>query len=430
MKKLLLIIPFFIFLVSAAQDKAVVAWLNANAIPVEDATQTTLPTAFANALPQKFTDARVFGFGEATHHTKEFFDLKAKFFKYLVEKQGVTLFLMEESYQAEEGINRWVSGGEGNINTIKQNFLHGIWRAKEVVELLQWMRDYNTGKLREKQLRFYGMDDQFGQGLNTKLRAYNTKYTIGIPENLLAAADSCANAPLEAGGLKKQWSDRMLPKLKQIRQLLENQSGRLSAADAGEYYDQMRSLTYLEDYTVHVALPYADSRDKDMYNNVLRILEHEGPQSKAFIWAHNTHIDKKGYADYNMHSLGSRLKEHFSDGYYSVGFDFGKGKLFGTVYKNGKYNGWKIHTLEAPYEKTAAHTYLQVKRDVFFIDMQTALANKGVAAFFNTKMKQLGLGGPGFDPAEPAFYKIKQGEHFDGLIFVKTVSEATYEFAF
>lgn len=420
----------FVFLVSTAQDKTVVEWLNANAIPIEDATQTASPSAFANVVPQKFKDARVFGFGEATHHTKEFFDLKAKFFKYLVEQQGVTLFLMEESYQAEEGINRWISGGEGDINTIKQNFMHGIWRANEVVALLQWMRNYNTGKPREKQLRFYGIDDQFGKGLSAKLRTYNTKYSIDISENLLAVADSCANAPLEAGGLKKQWADKMLPQLKQIRQLLEKESGRLIAADAGEYYDHLRAFTYLEDYTLHTALPYADSRDKDMYTNVLRILEHEGAQSKAFIWAHNTHIDKKAYADYNMHSLGSRLKEHFADGYYSVGFDFGKGKLFGTLYKNGKYNGWKIHTLEAPYEKTAARTYAEVNRDMFFIDMQTALANKGVAAFLNKKMNQLGLGGPGFDPAEPAFYKIKQGEHFDGLIFVKTVTEATYEFAF
>ncbi len=415
---------------ATAQDKAVVNWLNTNAIPIEDAMQSTPLTSFTASAPQKFKNARIFGFGEATHHTKEFFDLKAKFFKYLVEEQGVTLFLMEESYQAEEGINRWISGGEGDINTIKQNFGHGIWRAKEIVELLQWMRDYNTDKPREKQLRFYGIDNQFGKGLNTKLRAYDTKYTIGIPEDLLAVADSCANAPLQAGGLKKKWLNKMLPQLKQIRQLLENESDRLSVADAEEYYDHMRAFSYLEDYASHVAFPYAKFRDRDMYTNVLRILEHEGPQSKAFVWAHNAHIDKEGYADYNMPSLGSRLKEHFADDYYAVGFDFGKGKLYGAVFKDGEIKGWKVYALEVPYEDTAARTFIEASDNVFFIDIQTALKNKDVATFFNKKMNQLGLGGPGFDPASPAFYKIKQGKHFDGLIFVKTVSVATYTFTF
>ncbi|MFY7730627.1 MAG: hypothetical protein ACOVRN_13985 [Flavobacterium sp.] len=52
MKKLLFIIPLFGFSFFGARVKAVVAWLNVNAIPIEDATPTTPPNAFAANLPQ------------------------------------------------------------------------------------------------------------------------------------------------------------------------------------------------------------------------------------------------------------------------------------------------------------------------------------------------------------------------------------------
>ncbi|MFP9115162.1 erythromycin esterase family protein [Flavobacterium sp. RHBU_3] len=429
MKKLLFSIAAFCSLLLHAQNQPVVEWINTNAIVIEDATPTTPPAAFAANVPKKFKDARVFGFGEASHHGKEFFDLKAKFFKYLVENQGVTLFIMEESYQAEEGINRWISGGEGDINTIKDNFRLIIWHNKEVVELLQWMRNYNAGKPREKQVRFYGMDNQMGDSLNTKLRNYVKKHNISIDENLLTAADSCAAAKLKAGGLKG-WGDKMHPQLQQVRKVLESKSGRLSAAGSEEYYDTMRALNYLEEYTLFVTAPYSQSRDRDMYNNVVEILQHEGPNSKAFVWAHNAHIDKKSYGHYSSLSVGARLKEHFADAYYAVGFDFGAGILPGLVIKDKKANGWKNYDFKTPYKGTHAEVLVQAQPDVFFVDMDTANTNKDAAKFFNKKLKQLFLGGPGYNPDEPFFMKVKFAEHYDGIIFVKNILPATYDFSF
>ncbi len=60
MKKLLFIIPLFVFSFSSVQDKAVIEWLNVNAIPIEDAIPTTPPTAFAANVPQKFKDSGIF----------------------------------------------------------------------------------------------------------------------------------------------------------------------------------------------------------------------------------------------------------------------------------------------------------------------------------------------------------------------------------
>jgi erythromycin esterase len=56
---------------------------------------------------------------------------------------------MEESYQAESGINEWISGGKGDIKTIAKNFNIGFWYTKNQ-NLLEWMREYNIGKTTER----------------------------------------------------------------------------------------------------------------------------------------------------------------------------------------------------------------------------------------------------------------------------------------
>jgi len=158
MKTFISAISFFLLFQGYAQNQEAVSWINENAIKIEDADPDSNLTIFNSSIPQKFADAKIFGFGEATHQGKEFFNLKAKFFKYLVEKHNVKIFIIEDSYTSEAGINEWISGGKGSRETIANNFRIGFWYCKEVIDLLEWMRNYNLDKNKEDQIRFYGMD--------------------------------------------------------------------------------------------------------------------------------------------------------------------------------------------------------------------------------------------------------------------------------
>jgi erythromycin esterase len=424
MKILYTLLSICTTLQAAAQDQDIIAWINSNAIVIEDAAPDTPLNSFSAKVPEGFKNAMLFGFGEASHHGKEFFDIKAKFFKYLVEHQGVRLFLMEESYQAEKGINSFITGGQGNARDALNYFNMAIWYTNEMASLLQWMRDYNLGKATNEQIRFYGIDNQFGKDINVRLRDYIKKYNLTIQEQLLVAADSCSAAQLIAGGIKG-WDKKMLPVLKEIRQVLKQNKEKLAAANASEYYDMLRGLGYLEQYTSYIATPYNHKRDRDMYQNMLDVLDSE-PGTKAFVWAHNEHINKKDMAGYKIETLGSRLKKQFGANYYSVGFDFGSGKLTGYNIKNGKNLGRVIRILDKPYKNTYAQTLIKAQPDVYFIDMAQAIGNNTASKFFSTKMQQLFLGGPGFDPDNIFLFKRKLAEVYDGIIFVKHISPTTY----
>ena len=172
----ILLLPLILF----SQNKELVSWINNNSIEIEDANPNSELEFFKHNTPNKFANAKIYGFGEASHNTKEFFDLKAKFFKHMVINHGVKVFVMEDSYQSESAINEWIRGGKGDISTIAENFSIGFWYCQEVVDLLEWMRNYNLTKTKDQQIRYYGVDIQNVENINQEIRDLVKNHNIPL----------------------------------------------------------------------------------------------------------------------------------------------------------------------------------------------------------------------------------------------------------
>ena len=409
-----------------AQTSKTVSWINENSIKIEDADPDTDLVIFDNNIPKEFADAKIFGFGEASHHGKEYFDIKAKFFKYLVKNQDVKVFIMEEFYAAESGINEWISGGEGNIETITNNFNMMPWKTIEVVNLLQWMRDYNISQPNENQIRFYGMDIQFAQGINMEIRDFISKQQIPVNEELLSILDIAANKKIEYNK-STDWADIQIPKLKEIERIILDFQKENKIDKQQEFNSIIRALHYLINYTYYVQHSKSEVRDLKMFENVKWISENKSRNGKAFIWAHNEHINNKEFLSYGSGqiNLGGHLKKYYKSDYYSVGFDFGIGELRGFVVNKNKPNYWEIYQIDKPFRKTYSKTLFEAEEDIYFIDMTNALNNEPTG-FFSKKNKQIGLGGPGYNPKKYYLINKKYSEMFDGLIFIKRISVPDY----
>jgi erythromycin esterase len=428
-KYLILVMLFSLFNVNG-QNKETVKWINENAIEIEDASPDSELVVFKNNTPKKFANAKVFGFGEASHNTKQFFDIKAKFFKHLVKTQGIKTFIMEESYQAESGINEWISGGKGDIKTIAKNFNISFWYTKEIVNLLQWMRNYNLNKAKENQIRFYGMDIQIGKSISQEIREFINTHKITIDEKLLMVADSCSSKEIDYSK-SDNWWQLQIPKLNKLKKQILN-----SQIKDEDYKPVIRSLDYLINYTQYaskVKTKYPEStefRDLKMFENVKWIVENESKNGKVFIWAHNDHINKREmyYTGSNIINLGRHLKDYYKEDYYSVGFDFGIGKINGFVIDNKKGNHWKTYHIEKPFKKTYAKTLMLINKDVYFVDLQQAIESDS-SKFFSKKNKHLLIGGGGYQPKPLHKIMISKiyTETYDGLIFVKEISIPDYK---
>lgn len=428
MRKFFMVILCLLTMTINAQEEQTVTWLNNNLIKITSADPNSELTTFHNNIPDKFVNASIFGFGEATHDGKEFFNIKAKFFKYLVEEHDVKVFIMEESYPAEAGINEWISGGEGDIETITNNFSLRPWHTEEVADLLKWMRDYNLDKAREDQIRFYGMDIQVVKDINLEIRDFVKKYEVPVSEELLAVVDSCALKKIDYRN-PTNWADIKLPRLEQIEKIISdtriNSDQKLNA----EFTSVIRALNYLQQYTYYLQHSKSEVRDQKMFENVKRIVNNKTKNGKAFIWAHNEHINNKEIspAGSGWVSLGGHLKEFYGDDYYSVYFDFGKGKLSGYVQKRNKPDYWDIFEIDKPFRKTYAETLIEADEDIYFIDMDE-IENSEAKSFFGNPKKQLLLGGPGYNPKTKRRAMVRKNylEICDGLIFVENISVPDY----
>lgn len=428
MKHLLLAILFLLSTHINAQSETV-NWINNNLIEIEDASPDSELEIFDENIPAKFANARIYGFGEATHHAKEFFDLKAKFFKYLVETQGVKVFIMEESYPAESGINEWISGGEGDPETIAENFSIIPWSNQEVVNLLAWMRTYNLDKPEGEQIRFYGMDIQNVFNINLDIRDFVSKYGIPVREELLAVIDSCANKKVDYEK-STDWADTQIPRLREMEQVLFDYGQETDPSYQKDLTSVLRALNYLIKYTYYVQHSRSEVRDLKMFENVKWIVANKTKNGKAFIWAHNEHINNKEIspAGSGWVSLGGHLKEYYKNDYYSVYFDFGKGKLIGFVEGRNNPGHWKLYEIEEPFPKTYSETLFEANTDIYFIDMETA-SSSPAKEFFKEEKKQLLLGAQGYNPKRRgrAMVEKRYSEICDALIYVKSISVPNYD---
>jgi len=424
MKKSFLCLIALIAFKSHAQNHETIDWINKNSIEIEDADPDSEMIAFTNHVPEKFRNAKIYGFGELSHDGKEYFNIKAKFFKYLVKKHGVNTFIMEAGYQAESSINDWITGTNDDISILGKPFLIGFWYSDEIFNLLKWMRIYNLNRPEDEQIKFYGMDVKSGKNINSQVRQLIDKYSIPVQPDLLIALDECSEKPIDYSSGATGWVGIQVPKLVEFQNQINAYQTKNDLNNSRDFDLIKRSIDNLIKYTQYVQDPQTEVRDEKMFENAKWVIEQESKNGKAFIWAHNEHINNRGMWSSNsgIVNLGKHLKNYYGEDYYSVGFDFGIGKLKGYNDKKGE---WKLHTIEKPFKKTYSHTLFQVDKAIFFIDMtQASIGDE--TNFFSTSNHSLSIGGGGFQPKPLHRIKMskKYTEEYDGLIFIKEISPA------
>jgi erythromycin esterase-like protein len=111
------------------------------------------------ALKHVFQGKRVVALGEATHGTSEFFQMKHRMVEFLVREMGFEHFGMETSPKVAQVIHAYITGGVETPHSV----LYWPWATAEVMDMLDWMRDYNADPVNNSPLQFHGIDPTIGE---------------------------------------------------------------------------------------------------------------------------------------------------------------------------------------------------------------------------------------------------------------------------
>ncbi|MGO1055114.1 erythromycin esterase family protein [Crossiella sp. CA198] len=322
------------------------------------------------ALGRMIGEAKVVGLGEATHGSHEFFTMKERVFRYLVQEKGFRAFALEMSWPAGLKINEFLQTGEGDARAIAKETLSGSpWDREEFVSLIQWMREHNR-RNPGRTVHFVGDDlgaprvgDEFFDRVTGYLPALGEYYTGLRPlDDVFAYLRKPVAERERQAELAQQALDRIsgLPR--------RGPEFELAVQNARSIAETAHFLTVDLGDPAGLAR-FQRFRDEVMARNVLWWQRQTG--HKVLVSAHNSHI---AYVADNPaaypKSQGAFLRDQLGAGYLPIGFTFDRGSFLST---DGALGGaWRKFSVGAAEPGMNEHTLDRVRHRDFYLDLRSA----------------------------------------------------------
>lgn len=407
-------------------------WMKTAARPFDSAEPGTGNADLAE-LGRIIGNARVAGFGEATHGSREFFRMKHRAFEYLVETRGYTHFLIEATMPEARAIDRYVTTGAGDPARLLANLYFWTWNTQEVLDLIRWMRDYNV-RAGTPRLRFFGIDMQSPHQALDSIPAMLTRAN-GPAAAQGAEAVACFDGVRDSARQLSSTQYAALPQQAQDRcaNLLSTLADSV-AAHIGEWNSSLSAddaawlsqyITLAQQWERMARTSYAEGgsrqRDRAMADNVLWIARRE-PQAKLFVWAHNAHVTRRATA------MGQYLRDALGDAYRNAAFTFGSARFNAvTVLPNGTYGALRAHQVSGAGPGRPIESYLLATGEHrLFLDAHKVSSGESGTFVLDRRPVAMRSIGATFSPENPNQYfeSILLPLDYDLIIWFDFVSES------
>jgi protein-L-isoaspartate(D-aspartate) O-methyltransferase len=302
-------------------------------------------------LFDRFAKRRVVLLGEASHGTSEFYRARAAITRRLIEEHGFTVVAVEADWPDAAAVDRYLRHRPGRPGAEPpfQRFPTWMWRNTDVDAFIDWLRAHNDKIPAERRAGFYGLDIYNMSGSISAVLDYLDKVD---PEAAAVARErygcltpwqkepsTYGRAVLTAG-----YRNCEQAVIDQCRELLHRRLEYV-AKDGESFLDAAQNARLIASAERYYRIMYyggAESwnlRDTHMFETLGHLLEAHGRQSKAVVWAHNSHIGDARYTEMGAVrdelNIGQLCREKFGDQAALIGF----GTHTGTVAAASNWGG-------------------------------------------------------------------------------------------
>lgn len=294
-------------------------------------------------LLDRIGDSRVVCIGEASHGTSEFYEMRARITRELIQKKGFNIIGVEADWPDAARIDRFVrhrAQPEGREKAFTR-FPTWMWRNREVERFVEWLREWNKAVSDiDRRAGFFGLDlYSLGTSVSAVIHyldsvdpeaaaAARARYGCFTPYQEQPAAygraaliDPSVQCRDEAVAIVREMLERRLDYAERDGERFWDavHNARL-VADAERYYRLMH-LGSVESWNM---------RDRHMFETLDALMTWDGPNAKAVVWAHNSHLGDASateMADVGEINLGYLCRKKFENAAFLIGF----GTDHGTV---------------------------------------------------------------------------------------------------
>lgn len=407
-----------------ANAEAARKWLEANAIRLNT---VEAGDGFADMQPLKkmIGKARIVSLGEATHGTREFFQLKHRMLEFLATEMGFTIFSIEANMPEAYRLNDYVLNGNGDPAKLIRGMYFWTWDTQEVLDMVLWMREFNkSGKGR---VQFTGFDMQapnVAAGIVKDFVAVNDADYASkiISVSYKVTTTSSEGVEVETAKDTKADEQKLASNWKELVQHLEA---------SREAYAKKGVATRDIEWAIQNARVVLQSiqmrtnevsRDRSMADNVKWILDNN-PDARIVLWAHNGHVSTGN--NYGYDPMGASLRQMFGDRMVVFGFAFNRGSFQAMEMPFPSQRGLRNFTVDPAPEGSLDALLATAGLRIAAIDLRKLPKQGQVAKWFGEPRATKSIGA-GYGEQFAANFLDKQvaSKNYDALLFVETTTAA------
>ncbi len=297
--------------------------------------------AFGAAF-DRFGDAKVVLLGETTHGTSEFYRARAAITRHLITQHGFTIVAVEADWPDAARIDGYVRHHQPRPRRDEAfaRFPTWMWRNEEVLAFVEWLRGHNESLPAARRATFRGLDvyslrasiqavlDYLDRADPGRAAEARRRYACLTPWQ----ADPAGYGRAVMLGVEDDCEDEAVD---QLSALLEARVDEL-AEDGEAYFDAAQNARIVRAAEQYYRVMYRGSReswnlrDRHMFDTLQYLLAHTGPDAKAVVWAHNSHIGNAGATSMGWQgefNIGELCRTGFGSDAVLIGFGTDRGTV-------------------------------------------------------------------------------------------------------
>lgn len=250
----------------------------------------------------RYADARVVMIGEASHGTSDFYRLRAAITRRLIERHGFNIVAVEADWPDAGYLDRYVRGLAPSAwkRHIFSRFPTWMWRNTDVRTFAHWLHRYNQRLAPDNRVEFRGLDIYSLRNSIHEVLAYLERVDPRLAQEARRRY-GCLTPWQDEPALYGHFVERdgLMPcenaVVEQLNTLLAERLAGLVKDDEA-FFNAAQNARVVQAAEYYYRAIYRGSttswnlRDQHMFDTLQALLEHRGPQAKAVVWAHNSHI--------------------------------------------------------------------------------------------------------------------------------------------
>jgi protein-L-isoaspartate(D-aspartate) O-methyltransferase len=309
-----------------------------------------IASAELEPLLRRIGDARIVLLGEATHGTLEFYRMRERISRELIERKGFSFIAIEGDWPDAARIDHYVRHAEYPPSewTAFARFPVWMWRNQEVRDFIDWLRTRNANVEAGKRVAFHGLDLYSLYNSIRSVLDYLDDIdprTAQVARQRYGCLTPWQSDPATYGhaALTGNYQTCEREVVSMLTDLMRKQRA-YAEHDGERFLDAVQNARLVANAERYYRIMYYGSRaswnlrDSHMFETLKTLLHFHGPQSKAIVWAHNSHVgDSRAteMASRGEYNIGHLCRQEFGNAAYSIGF----GTNSGTVAAASDWDG-------------------------------------------------------------------------------------------